>query len=156
MNNFLGISAIFLDVDGVLNQYNHHERKRRHRIHKASGFKEELDTFNPAKKKIQKLASIVKRHSVDVYIFSAWSSERLQPFLPFTLKGDTIKRMTNVIDLMTQYKQNILIEDEYKTELFGKDRLPLPKGLTLMKVNGDFGMIKKDFVKLNNFLGYYK
>ena len=152
MINLLGTSAIFLDIDGVLNQYNHHERKRRHNIHKASGFKEELDTFNPAKKKIQQLSAVVNRYNVDVYVFSAWSSERLQPFLPFTLKGDTIKRMTNVIDLMVKYKQNILIEDEYKTELFGKDRLPLPKGLTLMKINGDFGMVKKDYTKLNRLL----
>jgi len=145
-------SAIFLDVDGVLNQYNHHERKRRHKIHKASGFKEELDTFNPSKKKILQLSALVKRYNVDVYTFSAWSSERLQPFIPFILKGDTIKRMTNVMELMSNYSKNILIEDEYKTELFGKDRLPLPKGLTLMKINGEFGMIKSDYSKLNRLL----
>jgi len=149
-------SVIILDIDGVLNQYNHHERKRRHKIHKASGFKDSLDTFNPAKKKILKLSAIVKRYNVDVYVFNAWSLERLQLFLPFTLKGDTIKLMSNVIDIMVDYDRNILIEDEYKPELFGKDRLPLPKGLILMKINDDFGMAKKDYTKLDRLLGEWK
>jgi hypothetical protein len=145
-------SAIYLDVDGVLNQYNYHERKKRHLVHKASGFKDEFDPFNPYLKKIQKLSSIVKRYDVDVYLFSAWSLEKLQPFIPFKLKGDTNKIMSNVIDIMPLYTQNILIEDEYKMELFGKDRLALPKGLSILKINGEVGMINKDFNKLRSKL----
>jgi len=44
--------VLFLDVDGVLNQYDNHERMKRYKISEKDGFSKETDEFNPYQKKM--------------------------------------------------------------------------------------------------------
>ena len=138
--------AMFLDVDGVLNQYRISERKRRMR---TMGY---ANTFEPFPKKIIKLAKLIKKYNIDVYVFSAWTIKDLQPHLPFILKGDTNKYAENVINIMKEYKYSILIDDELSSGLFGHERTTIPQNLLTYQPNYNYGLIQKDFKKINNLL----
>lgn len=138
--------VLFLDVDGVLNQYDRQARIRRTRTH---GFHK---AFNPFDKKVLRLARLVKKYNIDVYVFSAWTQENLQEFLPFSLKGDTNKYAETVLTVMKEYDKCILIDDELSSGLFGHERMVIPKGLITVQPNYDVGMVLQDFKKLEQIL----
>jgi len=139
-------TALFLDVDGVLNQYNIHQRIRRKRTHGLSKM------FDPFPKKVQRLSKLVKKYNIDVYVFSAWTIKNLQPFLPFTLSGDTRKYADDVEDIMKDYNKCILIDDEVSWGIYGRERKAIPKDLEVINIDGDYGMILNDFKKLERIL----
>ena len=116
--------ALFLDIDGVLNQYDNHERRNRYRKYINSGCLKENDSLNPYPKKVQRLARLVKKYNLDVYLFSAWTEDDLQPFLPFKLVGDTNKWVKNVHEVSKDYDASLLIDDELPAYIGkGKDKL---------------------------------
>jgi hypothetical protein len=138
--------VLFLDVDGVLNQYNRAERIRRVR---TKGFMECLDPFQ---KKVKRLHKLVKKYNLDVYVFSAWNKEDLQFHLPFELKGDTRKRGDTTNEISLRYDFSILVDDEASAIFDKKDRYNLSKDIILYQPNGDFGLVLVDFIKLDNIL----
>jgi hypothetical protein len=139
--------ALFLDIDGVLNQYNIDSRKYRYK-------KSYNHTFEPFKKKILKLAKLVKKYNIHVYIFSAWTQKELEEYLPFKIYGDTRKWAENVIEISKEYKHNLIIDDEiqYQKRIFGHERISLPENIILHKPYYDLGLINKDFRKLEHIL----
>jgi len=138
-------TALFLDVDGVLNQYRRCERIRRHKI--------DYDyTFRPFRKKVIRLAKLVKKYNLDVFVFSAWTIENLQPHLPFELKGDTRKWSERVLDIAKNYDTSILIDDELSSGLFGHERTEIPKELIIYQPHYDFGLVLEDFKKIDKML----
>jgi hypothetical protein len=139
--------ALFLDIDGVLNQYNIDSRKYKLKKHQDYNMK-------PYKKKILKLTKLIKRYNIHVYIFSAWRQKELEEYLPFKIYGDTRKWAENVIEISKEYKHNLIIDDEiqYKTRIFGHERIPLPENIILHKPYYEFGLINKDFRKLEHIL----
>ena len=139
--------ALFLDIDGVLNQYNIDSRKYRDK-------KSYEHTFEPFKKKILKLTKLVKRYNIHVYIFSAWTLKELEEYLPFKIYGDTRKWAENVIEISKEYKHNLIIDDEirYQTRIFGHERIYLPENIILHKPYYELGLISKDFRKLEHIL----
>ena len=135
--------AIFLDIDGVLNQYNINERKRRTR---TKGFDR---AFDPFKKKVLRLAKLVKKYDIHIYIYSAWTQEDLEVFLPFKIYGDTYKQIERVNEISKNYDYNILIDDEI-THI--QDLGLLKSRVILYGVNYQYGLIKDDFIRLNNII----
>ncbi len=138
--------ALFLDVDGVLNQYNNHERMRRFKI----GYN---CTFEPFQKKVLRLAKLVKKYNLDVYVFSAWAIEDLQPHLPFQLKGDTRKWVKNVHEIATQYQYSLLIDDEVSCYCeIGKDQKQLDNSIHIYQPDYNYGLVLKDFKNIDRIL----
>jgi len=144
--------VLFLDVDGVLNSYDIPIRIRRHKIHKKAGFSKETDEFNPFQKKVLRLAKLVKKYNIDVYVFSAWTDYNLQPHLPFKLKGDTGKYIDRMNKISKEYKHSILIDDEIisigQRGVKGQD-IRFEKNITLFQPKYDKGLVRKDFIKLD-------
>jgi len=138
--------VLFLDVDGVLNQYRRSERIRRHKI--------DYDfCFAPFKKKVKRLAKLVKRYDLDVHVFSAWREKDLQPHLPFKLCGDTLKWVENVHEVSKEYKHSILIDDEvthYRKA--GKDNEMLNDNIITYQPHYLYGLVLKDFQKLDKII----
>jgi len=155
--------VLFLDVDGVLNQYNHHERIRRYKIHRLNNFSTKTDTFNPFKKKVLRLSKLVKKYNIDVYVFSAWTIKKLQIHLPFKLIKDTHKWACNVNSISKNYRFSVLIDDEVSSfinkkeiEEYEKGRYILDKNIITYQPNYKFGLVKKDFIKLDRlFKSFY-
>lgn len=133
--------AMFLDVDGVLNQYSVHERLRRNRLVFNSA-------FTPYPKKIARLSKLVKKYNIDVYVFSAWSIEKLQPHIPFKLCGDTYKYAGNLMRISRSYDFSLVIDDELSSGLFGKERMTIPYWIKQYQPNHLYGLVKDDFRKL--------
>jgi hypothetical protein len=159
MNNI----AIYLDVDGVLNQYDVHERLRRHKIHKRNKFSKETDTFNPFGKKVLRLYNLIKKYQIDVYVFSAWRLEDLQPHLPFKLMGDTRKWANQVNEISKNYTFNLLIDDEVSSFINRPEntqwelgRYKLNKNILTYQPNYNFGLVKKDFKTLKRILNEFR
>ena len=144
--------ALFLDVDGVLNQYRRCERIRRHKIEKRNNFKDEFDTFKPFQKKVKRLAKLVKKYDIDVYVFSAWTIENLQPHVPFELKGDTRKHGANVNEIAKLYKHNILIDDEASVIFDKSERYNIDRRIAMYQPHYDYGLVLKDFKRLDYIL----
>lgn len=144
--------ALFLDVDGVLNQYLISERKRRYKIHKRNTYSKETDVFNPFQKKVLRLAKLVKKYKIDVYVFSAWTIEDIQPHLPFKLKGDVRKRAERVANIMNKYDKCILIDDELSGDIFGIERVPIPKEIITYQPDWKYGLVLRDFKKIEKII----
>lgn len=144
--------ALFLDVDGVLNQYRRSERIRRHKIEKRNNFKDEYDTFKPFQKKVLRLAKLVKKHNIDVYVFSAWTIENLQPHLPFKLLGDTRKNGSDVNEIAKQYKHNILVDDEASVIFDNGERYNIDKSIKMYQPHYDYGLVLKDFKNIDKLI----
>ena len=141
--------ALYLDVDGVLNQYRECERMRRFKI----GYEH---TFNPFQKKVLRLAKLVKKYDIDVYVFSAWSFDDLQPHLPFKLKGDTHKWACTVNEIAEGYKYNLLIDDEVSGFIHKKgERYELDSKVDTYQNNYLFGLVLEDFKKIERILQSY-
>ena len=134
-------TCIFLDVDGVLNQYNREERMRRVRTKGFSG------AFNPFPKKVQRLHKIIIEFNIDVYLFSAWTTEKLSEFVRFNITEDTRKDVERINEISKQYKKAILIEDEL---LHFEDKLDV--GILTLQPNYDYGLVLSDFHKLKRLL----
>jgi len=145
--------VLFLDVDGVLNQYDHHERIRRHKLHKKAGFSMETDSFNPFIKKVLRLTKLVKKYNIDVYVFSAWTAKNLQPHLPFKLTGDSNKWISNMNEIAEEYKHAIVIDDEISVisekGCKGED-VRIDKNIITYQPYYKLGLVKKDFNNLNH------
>jgi len=142
--------ALFLDVDGVLNQYRRSECIRRHKI--------DYDfCFTPFKKKVMRLSKLVKKYNLDVYVFSAWTEENLQPHLPFKLCGDTGKWIENVNEASNKYKHSILVDDEISPKMgkengYGGEQVNLKEDIVTYQPHYNFGLVLKDFKKLDKIL----
>jgi len=142
--------ALFLDVDGVLNQYRRSERIRRHRI--------DYDfCFAPFKKKVARLTKLVKKYNIDVYVFSAWTEENLQSHLPFKLSGDTLKWIKNVNKQAEEYEHSLLIDDEISPKMgkengYGGEQVVLTENIITYKPHNNFGLVLKDFKKIDRIL----
>lgn len=138
--------ALFLDVDGVLNQYRVSERIKRFKI----GYDY---TFQPFSKKVLRLAKLVNKYNLDVYLFSAWTIDDLQRYLPFKIKGDTRKWACNVNDISKEYKHSILIDDEVQG-LFNNvgERYDLDSTIITYQPNYNFGLVLKDFKNIERIL----
>ena len=150
--------VLFLDVDGVLNQYDNHERIRRHNIHKKNGFSAETEEFNPYPKKVKRLSKLVKKFNIDVYVFSAWTEENLQPYLPFKLKGDTGKWIENVNKIAGNYKFSILIDDEISAILLNGTNCSeerLNKNILTYQPYFNHGLVSKDFRELEKIFSSF-
>lgn len=135
--------AIFLDVDGVLNQYRISERKRRLKT------KGKNKIFDPFPKKIKRISKYVTKYNIDVHLFSAWSKEKLMNFLPFNIIEDTRKSEDKINEISRKYKLSIIIDDEishYKNI-----------NANIIKIQPDyiFGFIKKDELILKKILKEY-
>lgn len=65
MNNLTPRICLFLDIDGVMNQYRHCERIRRCRSKKISRSK----CFDPFPKKVQRLSKLIKNYNIDMFIY---------------------------------------------------------------------------------------
>jgi len=135
--------ALFLDVDGVLNQYMVSERKRRV---KTKGF---FNVFDPFPKKVIRLHKLIKRYDIDVYVFSAWTKEKLQHYLPFKLCGDTFKLGKFVNKVSEEYKHSVLIDDEASVIFDEKERYNINEKVIKYQPNGDIGLVLNDFKKLD-------
>lgn len=144
--------CLFLDIDGVLNQYRISERVRRYKKHTKNNFSNETNEFNPYPKKVQRLTKLVKKYNIDVYIFSSWSQEKLKNYLPFEIKGDTGKYATSVENIMKNYKHSLLIDDELNGNIYGHERVPIPDNLITHQPNWNFGLVLKDFQKIEKIL----
>lgn len=144
--------VLFLDVDGVLNQYRHCERKKRyHRYLKSDTITN--DGFDPYPKKVMRLAKLVKKYNLDVYVFSAWTDENLQPHLPFKLSGDTGKWAKNVHEIAKDYDYSLLIDDEiHSNRIIGKERMGLDDSIVSYQPNWWYGLVLKDFKKIDKIL----
>jgi hypothetical protein len=144
--------VLFLDVDGVLNQYDRHERIRRHKLHKKADFSMETDSFNPFIKKVLRLTKLVKKYKIDVYVFSAWTAKNLQPHLPFKLTGDSNKWISTMNEISAEYKHAIVIDDEISVisdrGCKGED-IKIDSNIITFQPYYQFGLVKKDFVKLD-------
>jgi len=148
-------TAIFLDVDGVLNQYRAHERIKRYKKYKRNNFKKEYNCFNPYPKKVTRLARLIKKYNIDVFVFSAWKLEKLQPHLPFKLKGDTNKLISNVNLISLNYDYSIVIDDEISVILkkgCKGQNIRINSYIHTYQPNGDYGLVKQDFAKLKNLI----
>ena len=137
--------VLFLDIDGVLNQYRHCERVRRCHLKKIGWSK----CFDPYPKKVIRLSRLVKKYNIDVFVFSAWTKSSLEKFLPFNLVGDTRKNISNLNYIAKSYERSILIEDEVRGYLnrgytFEVDKVIIPQC--------DFGLVLKDFKILERYL----
>ena len=138
--------ALFLDVDGVLNQYRASERRRRFKI--SYNY-----TFQPFHKKVLRLSKLVKKYNLDVYLFSAWTIEDLQIHLPFKIKGDTRKWACNVNDISKKYKHSILIDDEVSGFINKTgERYDLDSAIITYQPNYNFGLVLKDFKNIERIL----
>lgn len=147
--------ALFLDVDGVLNQYRVSERLKRHKIYKKSGFDKKYDCFNPFRKKVLKLSKLIKKYNMDVYIFSAWTKEDLVQYLPFEIKGDTRKWISNVNKVSERYTNCLLIDDEISIILergCKGEILNFNSNIKMYQPNWEFGLVKKDFKKIDKIM----
>ena len=144
--------VLFLDVDGILNQYDISSRIRRKRTKGYSNI------FNPFKKKVQRLSKLVKKYNMDVYLFSAWTEDKLKEFIHFELKGNTFKWAKNVNKIFKDYKHGIIIDDEIseidnpKRIETDKDRYQKNKKIIRYQPLYNFGLVKDDFQKLNRIL----
>lgn len=98
--------ALFLDIDGVLNQYRHSERIKRFENPKYK------DEFDPYPKKILRLYKVLKKYNIDVHLFSAWTKEDLDTIVPFEILTDTGKYTENVNKISLDYDLSILLDDE--------------------------------------------
>ena len=137
--------VLFLDIDGVLNQYRNCERIRRCHSKKIGWSK----CFDPYPKKVLRLARLIKKYNIDVFVFSAWTKSNLEKFLPFNLVGDTRKNISKLNDIAKSYGRSILIEDEVKGYLnkgypFEVDKVIIP--------HYNFGLVLKDFNILERYL----
>lgn len=138
-------TVLFLEIDGVLNQYRNCERVRRCHSKKIGRSKH----FDPYPKKVLRLSKLVRKYNIDVFVFSAWTKSRLEKFLPFDLVGDTRKNISKLNDIAKGYERSILIEDEvrgdlYKGYTFEVDKIILP--------HYKFGLVLKDFKVLERYL----
>src|SRR5574344_1803919 len=97
MNNINSKICLFLDIDGVMNQYRRCERIRRCRSKKIDWSK----CFDPFPKKVQRLSKLIKEFNIDVYIFSAWTQKELEGFFPFKIAGDTCKNI-NIVNKISK------------------------------------------------------
>jgi predicted PilT family ATPase len=140
--------ALFLDVDGVLNQYRVSERIRRFKI----GYDY---TFQPFKKKVLRLSKLVKKYNIDVYVFSAWTEDDLQKYLPFRLKGDTKKWISHMNEVSESYKHSIVIDDEISTIAThgckGED-VRLNANIVKYQPHSSYGLVLKDFKNIDKIL----
>jgi len=154
--------AIYLDVDGVLNQYDHHERIRRYKIHKKAKFSSKTDVFNPFQKKVLRLYKLIKKYNVDTYVFSAWTLKDLQLHVPFKLLGDTCKWANQVNEISKNYSFNLLIDDEVSSFInreekdYEKGRYKLNKNIITYQPHYNFGLVKKDFKNLERILNEFR
>lgn len=137
--------CLFLDVDGVLNQYRISERIRRCQNSKIGRSK----CFNPYPKKVKRLSSIINKYNIDVYIFSAWRKEELEKLVHFKLLGDTRKSIEAVNSIAKSYDYSILIDDEYSALI---KRYGTPEVDKFFQPNYEFGLCKKDFRLLKLYL----
>jgi len=144
-------NVLFLDIDGVLNQYRICERIKRYKKHECDNYSDKTNEFNPYPKKVQRLAKLVKKYNLDVYVFSAWTKENLQPFLPFELKGDTGKYASSVQEISENYDVYLLIDDELNG-VYGHERVKIPDTLLTYQPNWNFGLVLKDFQKIDKLL----
>ena len=142
--------VLFLDIDGVLNQYRICERIKRN---KRVGWS---NAFNPFPKKVKRLAKLIKKYNLDVYVFSAWTQNKLQQHLPFKLKGDTGKYAVRVEEIIKKYDKALLIDDELINNLYGHERKEIPENLNTYQPNYNFGLVLKDFKKIDNILKQLK
>lgn len=145
MNNLTPRICLFLDIDGVMNQYRHCERIRRCHSKKIGRSK----CFAPFPKKVQRLSKLIKKYNIDVYIFSAWTQKELEKFFPFNISGDTRKSVSEINRISKDYDVSILIEDEVigytnKGYVFEVSKIFIP--------HYDFGLVKKDFNNIKNYL----
>jgi len=147
MNN-----ALFLDVDGVLNQYDNAQRKQLYRKYVRSKFDPKFDVFNPYSKKVFRLSKLIKKYNFDVFLFSAWTIRDLQPFVPFEILSDTRKSSESVIEIMAEYDNALLIDDELSSGLFGYERSQIPSNLITYQPNYKYGLVLRDFKKLEYVL----
>jgi len=145
--------AVYLDVDGVLNQYNTNQRIYRKKKHGWGGI------MNPFPKKILRLNKLIKKYNIDVYLFSAWTIDDLQPFLPFSIKEDTNKMAKNINRISKNYDFNLVIDDEIsaiinRPEIKSYDigRYKLDSNIKTYQPNLEFGLVKKDFRNLERIL----
>lgn len=133
--------AIILDIDGVLNQYRKSERIRRHKK------LEYLQIFAPYPKKVNRLNRLIKKYNIDIFLFSAWSKQEIEDCTSLSIKIDTRKSVDTVNTYTRGYSEIIFIEDEPKSYI--------EQGLfytKLIQPNYEFGMVLKDFVRLENYL----
>ena len=147
--------ALFLDVDGVLNQYRISERIKRYKKHERKGFSEETDCFNPFQKKVLRLNKLIKKYKIDVIVFSAWTEKDLQSHLPFNLKGDASKWISDVNFYAKQYDKCLLIDDEISSILergCKGEKIKFENNIIFYQPNSDFGLVLKDFKKIENIL----
>lgn len=154
--------ALFLDVDGVLNQYNIHERKRRYKIDKQS-------TFNPFRKKVLRLSKLIKKFNLDVYVFSAWTLEDVLPHFPKEVhkffKGDTKKWISRMNEISKQYRYSVVIDDElssYNSKFLetGKslkdEEVQINSNIIQYQPYYEFGLVKEDFIKIKGILNDFR
>lgn len=137
--------CIFLDVDGVLNQYRISERIRRNRTH---GFNK---AFTPFPKKVQRLSKLIEQYNIDVYLFSAWTEKKLKPHVPFTIKGDTNKNVERVNEIAKSYTHSIIIDDEvsvFRDEKYGI----LDPAIIQIQPQYEYGLISEDFRRIKLLL----
>lgn len=137
--------CIFLDVDGVLNQYRISERIRRNR---TKGFNK---AFTPFPKKVQRLSKLINQYNIDVYLFSAWTEKKLSPHVPFTIKGDTRKDVNRVNEIAKEYMHSIIIDDE--VSVFNKEEYGiLDSSIIQVQPHYNYGLVSKDFKKIKVLL----
>ena len=137
--------CLFLDVDGVLNQYRITERIRRNR---TKGFNR---SFDPFPKKVQRLTKLIQDYDIDVYLFSAWTEKKLSPFITFDIKGDTRKKINLVNEISKGYDHAIIIDDEvsvFKKEPYGV----LDPDIKQFQPNYEYGLITEDFKRIKQHL----
>jgi len=131
--------AIYLDVDGVLNQYDSNQRIYRKKKHGWGGI------MDPFPKKVLRLNKLIKKYNIDVYLFSAWHTEELQPHVPFKIKGELYK-LDKLFEIMkVDYDLNILIDDE-------ADHYNVPKDFKIIQPYYEYGLVKKDFRNLERII----
>jgi len=163
MNEKIKKIAMFLDVDGVLNQYNINERKRRNKIYKKSNYDINKKVFAPFNKKILRLYKLIKKYDIEVYLFSAWTKEELEYYLPnkFKLyfKEDTYKYISNMNKIAMNYENSLLIDDEassIKEKGLKGEKCNIYKNIMMYQPDGNYGLIKKDFRNLEKILANKK
>lgn len=137
--------CLFLDIDGVLNQYRRCERIRRCNNPKIGRSK----CFDPFPKKVKRLASIIKKYNIETYIFSAWRQEELEEFLPFNIYGDTRKSVKEVNEIAKNYDISILIDDEASAVITRYGPIEVSK---IFQPYYNLGLCKKDFSDIKNYL----
>ncbi len=101
------------------------------------------------------VSKIGKKYNLDVIVFSAWNIEKLQPYLPFELKGDTSKWISKVNFYAKQYDKCLLIDDEISAILekgCKGEVIDFENNIQFYQPKWEYGLVKKDFLKLNKLL----